>query len=178
MAKIIKARRRRRSTGAKVAKKARRAARRVVVQTKKIYRSARGVNLSKKDIIISVAAGGAGAIGAAYVMQKLPETGPLAVKGVKNGLVAAAGGFLAYKGMKKRNWALASAGLGMAAAGAAGAIREFAPSLPGASTTTTAAAPYQRRALTFAAPISRRNMISAPYSAIAGAKVRDLSEMI
>lgn len=175
MAKIIKARRR--STGAKVAKKARRAARRVVVQTKKIYRSARGVNLSKKDIIISVAAGGAGAIGAAFVMQKLPATGPLAVKGVKNGIVAAAGGFLAYKGMKKRNWALASAGLGMAAAGAAGAIREFAPALPGASTTTTAAAPY-RRALTFAAPISRRTPVSAPYSAVAGAKVRDLSEMI
>ena len=176
MAKIIKARRRRRSTGAKVAKKSRRAARRVVVQTKKIYRSARGVNLSKKDIIISVAAGGAGAIGAAYVMQKLPATGPLAVKGVKNGLVAAAGGFLAYKGMKKRNWALASAGLGMAAAGAAGAIREFAPALPGASTTTTAAAPY-RRALTFAAPISRRNTVAAPYT-FAGGKVRDLSEMI
>lgn len=160
MAKIIKARRRR-STGAKVAKKARRAARRVVVQTKKIYRSARGVNLSKKDIIISVAAGGAGAIGAAYVMQKLPATGPLAVKGVKNGLVAAAGGFLAYKGMKKRNWALASAGLGMAAAGAAGAIREFAPSLPGASTTTTAAAPYIN-APRLAAPIARRP-VAAPY---------------
>ena len=175
MAKIIKARRRR-STGAKVAKKARRAARRVVVQTKKIYRSARGVNLSKKDIIISVAAGGAGAIGAAFVMQKLPATGPLAVKGVKNGLVAAAGGFLAYKGMKKRNWALASAGLGMAAAGAAGAIREFAPALPGAAA-TTAAAPY-RRALTFAAPISRRNTVAAPYSGVAGTKVRDLSEMI
>lgn len=175
MAKIIKARRR--STGAKVVKKARRTARRVVVKTKKIYRSARGVNLSKKDIIISVAAGGAGAIGAAYVMQKLPATGPLAVKGVKNGIVAAAGGFLAYKGMKKRNWALASAGLGMAAAGAAGAIREFAPDLPGAGTTITAAAPY-RRALTFAAPISCRNTVAAPCSAVAGAKVRDLSEMI
>ena len=156
MAKIIKARRR--STGAKVAKKARRAARRVVVKTKKIYRSARGVNLSKKDIIISVAAGGAGAIGAAYVMQKLPATGPLAVKGVKNGLVAAAGGFLAYKGMKKRNWALASAGLGMAAAGAAGAIREFAPALPGATTT---AAPYIN-APRLAAPIARRP-VAAPY---------------
>ena len=175
MAKIIKARRR--STGAKVAKKARRAARRVVVKTKKIYRSARGVNLSKKDIIISVAAGGAGAIGAAYVMQKLPATGPLAVKGVKNGLVAAAGGFLAYKGMKKKNWALASAGLGMAAAGAAGAIREFSPALPRAATTPTRA-PYQRRALTFAAPIGRRNTVAAPYSAVAGSKVRDLSEMI
>lgn len=157
MAKIIKARRR--STGAKVAKKAARAARRVVVKTKKIYRSARGVNLSKKDIIISVAAGGAGAISAAYVMQKLPATGPLAVKGVKNGLVAAAGGFLAYKGMKKKNWALASAGLGMAAAGAAGAIREFAPALPGA--TTTAAAPYIN-APRLAAPIARRT-VAAPY---------------
>ena len=70
MAKIIKSSRRR-STGAKVAKKARRAARRVVVQTKKIYRNARGVNLSKKDIIISVAAGGAGAIGAALSAMKI-----------------------------------------------------------------------------------------------------------
>lgn len=174
MAKIIKARRR--STGAKVARKARRAARRVVVKTKKIYRSARGVNLSKKDIIVSVAAGGAGAIGAAYVMQKLPSTGPLAVKGVKNGLVAAAGGFLAYKGMKKRNWALASAGLGMAAAGAASAIREFAPALPGATTSTTGA-PY-RRQLTFAAPIRRENVPAAYHSVVGGGKVRDLSEMI
>lgn len=171
MAKIIKARRR---SGAKVAKKARRAARSVVVKTKKIYMSARGVNLSKKDIIISVAAGGAGAIGAAFVMQKLPATGPLAVKGVKNGLVAAAGGFIAYKGMKKKNWALASAGLGMAAAGAAGAIREFAPALPGS--TPTAAAPY-RRAITFAAPINRANPVAAPYTVVGG-KVRDLSEMI
>lgn len=157
MAKIIKARRR--STGAKIAKKARAAASRVVVKTKNIYRSAKGVNLSKKDIIISVAAGGAGAIGAAFVMQKIPATGPLAIKGVKNGLVAAAGGFLAYKGMKKKNWALASAGLGMAAAGAAGAIREFAPSLPGSTTTT--AAPYIN-APRLAAPIARRP-VAAPY---------------
>ena len=78
--------------------------------------------------------------------------------------------------MKKRNWALASAGLGMAAAGAAAAIREFAPALPGAST-TTAAAPY-RHALTFAAPISRRNTVAAPYNTVTGGKVRDLSEMI
>ena len=170
MAKIIKARRR--STGAKVAKKARRAARRVVVKTKKIYRSAKGVNLSKKDIIISVAAGGAGAIGAAYVMQKLPATGPLAVKGVKNGLVAAAGGFLAYKGMKNKNWALASAGLGMAAAGAAGAIREFAPSLPGSTAATPAAAPYIN-APRLAAPMARRP-VAAPY--MTAPRVRAVSE--
>lgn len=172
MAKLIKARRRR-STGAKIAKKARRAARRVVVQTKKIYRSARGVNLSKKDIIISVAAGGAGAIGAAFVMQKIPATGPLAYKGVKNGLVAAAGGFIAYKGMKKKNWALASAGLGMAAAGAAGAIREFAPSLPGGTTTTTTAAAPYINAPRLAAPLARRTF-AAPY--INAPRVRAVSD--
>lgn len=168
MAKIIKTKRR--STGVKVAKKARRAARRVVVKTKKIYRSAKGVNLSKKDVIISVAAGGAGAIGAAFILSKLPSTGPLAYKGVKNGLVAAAGGFLAYKGMKRKNWAIASAGLGMAAAGAANAIREFAPSLPGGTSTT--AAPYIN-APRLAAPIVRRP-VAAPY--INAPRVRTVSD--
>ena len=110
MAKIVKARSRRSSAG-KVARKTRRAARRAVVKARKIYRSAKGVNLSRKDIIVSVAAGGAGAIGASFVLAKLPDSGPLAYKGVKNGLVAAAGGYVAYKGMKKKNWALASAGI-------------------------------------------------------------------
>lgn len=149
MAKIITTRRRR-SSAAKVAKKARRAARRVVVKTKKIYRSAKGVNVSKKDIIVYVAAGGAGAIGASFVLTKLP----IANEYAKNAAVAAVGGFLAYKGMKKRNLAIASAGFGMSAVAAANVIKKVLPA-------GTMAAPYVS-VPQLAAPIPRRP-VAAPY---------------
>ena len=70
MAKIISKKRRR--GGAKKAAKS--AARRVIVQTKKVYKRAKGINVTTMDVVISVAAGGAGAIGSAVVIQKLPAT--------------------------------------------------------------------------------------------------------
>lgn len=173
MAKMIKSRRRRSSGG--IAKKAVSAARRVVYKTKKIYRSAKGVTLKPKDIIISVAAGGAGAIGAAVVLKKInagtDQTKKDAMYIAKNVAVAAAGGFLAYKGMKKKQYAIASAGLGMSAVAASNVISKFMP-----ATGTTAAAPY-RRGITFAAPIRRETTFAASYP-VSGSKVRDLSEMI
>ena len=69
MARIIKSKKRRRS-GAR--KATRSAARSVVVRTKKIYRRAKGINVTTKDVIISVAAGGAGAIASTVVAEKLP----------------------------------------------------------------------------------------------------------
>lgn len=176
MAKMIKSSRRRRSSGG-IAKKAVSAARRVVYKTKKIYRSAKGVTLTPKDIAISVAAGGVGAIGAAVVLKKINAGSDQTDKGkgtmyiAKNVAVAAAGGFLAYKGMKKKQFAIASAGLGMSAVAAANIIGKFMP-----ATGKTAAAPYQR-AITFAAPLNRKNLVAAPYT-VSGGKVRDLSEMI
>lgn len=149
MAKIIKTSRRRRSP-AKVAKAAKGAARRVVVRTKEIYRRAKSINVSTKDVVISVAAGGAGAIGSAFVLKKLPIENDY----IKNAAVLAIGGFLTYKGVKKRNMALTGAGMGMAAVGASNVILKV---LPG---TSTVAAPFVNPML--AAPI-RRPALAAPF---------------
>lgn len=136
MAKMIQKSRRRRS----VTKSVRRAGRRVIVKTKEIYRRAKSINVTKKDIILSVAGAGAGAIGSAIVLQKLPIQNTLA----KNAVVTAVGGFLAYKGVKKRNMAITGLGMGMAAVGAKGLVGVAVPSL---------AAPYVRALGT---PVVRR----------------------
>lgn len=148
MAKIISKKRRR--GGAKKAAKS--AARRVIVQTKKVYRRAKGVNVTTKDVVISVAAGGAGAIGSAIVIEKLPAT---INDTLKNAIVTAAGGFLAYKGVKKRNMALTGAGMGMAAVGAAKMAKQFIPNVPALG------APFVNPML--AAPIRMRRTVGAPY---------------
>lgn len=146
MARIIKAKKRR--TGAKKARRS--ASRSVVVQTKKIYRRAKGINVTTKDVIISVAAGGAGAIASTVVAEKLP----IANETVKAAAIAAAGGFLTYKGVKKKNMAVTGLGMGMAAAGAATMIKKFVPGV------STVGAPFINPML--AAPIRRRT-VGAPY---------------
>ena len=148
MAKIISKKRRR--GGAKKAAKS--AARRVIVQTKKVYKRAKGINVTTKDVVISVAAGGAGAIGSAIVIEKLPAT---LNDTLKNALVTDAGGFLAYKGVKKRNMALTGAGMGMAAVGAAKMAKQFIPNVP------TRGAPFTNPML--AAPIRMRRTVGAPF---------------
>lgn len=148
MAKIISKKRRR--GGAKKAAKS--VARRVIVQTKKVYKRAKGINVTTKDVVISVAAGGAGAIGSAIVIEKLPAT---LNDTLKNAIVTAAGGFLAYKGVKKRNMALTGAGMGMAAVGAAKMAKQFIPNVP------TLGAPFTNPML--AAPIRMRRTVGAPF---------------
>jgi hypothetical protein len=149
MAKIISKKRRR--GGAKKAAKS--AARRVIVQTKKVYKRAKGINVTTKDVVISVAAGGAGAIGSAIVIDKLPAT---INDTLKNAIVTAAGGFLAYKGVKKRNMALTGAGMGMAAVGAAKMAKQFIPNVPALG------APFTNPML--AAPIRMRRTVGAPFT--------------
>ena len=149
MAKIISKKRRR--GGAKKAAKS--AARRVIVQTKKVYKRAKGINVTTKDVVISVAAGGAGAIGSAIVIEKLPAT---INDTLKNAIVTAAGGFLAYKGVKKRNMALTGAGMGMAAVGAAKMAKQFIPNVPALG------APFTNPML--AAPIRMRRTVGAPFT--------------
>lgn len=148
MAKIISKKRRR--GGAKKAAKS--AARRVIVQTKKVYKHAKGINVTTKDVVISVAAGGAGAIGSAIVIEKLPAT---INDTLKNAIVTAAGGFLAYKGVKKRNMALTGAGMGMAAVGAAKMAKQFIPNVPALG------APFVNPML--AAPIRMKRTVGAPF---------------
>lgn len=153
MAKKITTKRRRRSGGS-VAERARRSARRVIVQSKKAYRRTKSINVSKKDVIISVVAGGAGAIGAEVVNEKMTF-----VKNdmIKAGIIAAVGGFLAYKGVKKRNMALTGAGLGMSAVAAANVGKKFIPGI------STVGAPYRR--VSFGAPLrSVRQQLKAPYT--------------
>lgn len=51
--------------------------------------------------MISVAGAGAGAVAAPLVIKAIPEAVPAKAS---SALIAAAGGFLAYKGLKRRIW--------------------------------------------------------------------------
>lgn len=144
MAKIIKAKK---SGGAKTRVITK--VKRVTVGAKRAAKRARravSVNVSKKDIIVTCAAGGVGAIGSAFLVSKMPETVP---DMGKNAIIVAVGAFAAYKGFKKRNKALIGAGIGAASVGAAGLVAG-AKSAAAASTAATVSAP-----------------LSAPLSAIA-----------
>lgn len=90
--------------------------RRVFVAAKRAGRRARraaGERMSAADVLLSVAGAGVGSIGGSIVLAKMPEAIPDVAK---NGILAAGGGFLAYKGIKKRNRLLMGLGLGAAAA--------------------------------------------------------------
>ena len=148
---------------AKIVKKSkggRKSRTRTVTKVKRVYVSAKrkarkirraaSASVSKKDIVLAVAGAGVGSVGSAVVLNKLPATIPVVAK---NGIVAAAGGALAYYGIKKRNKMLMGAGLGMAAVGAKNLISTAVPTLAGvprynvlrapiACTTPRLAAPY------------------------------------
>lgn len=144
MAKIIKAKKRG-GTKTRVVTKIKR----VTVGAKRAANRARravSVNVSKKDILVTCAAGGAGAIGSAFLVSKMPESVPDVGK---NAIIVALGAFAAYKGFKKRNKAMIGAGIGAASVGAAGLVAS-AKSAAAASTAETVSAP-----------------LSAPLSAIA-----------
>lgn len=90
--------------------------RRVFVAAKRAGRRARraaGERMSAADIVLSVAGAGVGSIGGSLLLAKMPEAIPDVAK---NGVLAAGGGFLAYKGIKKRNRLFMGLGLGAAAA--------------------------------------------------------------
>lgn len=87
----------------------------------KTVRKAGKINVSKKDIALSVIGAGAGSVGGALLVQKMPESVPDVAK---NAIVAAIGGFVAYKGLKSKNMAFVGVGMGAAAMGAAGVIGE------------------------------------------------------
>ncbi|MEE6207557.1 MAG: hypothetical protein VZR95_05850 [Alphaproteobacteria bacterium] len=145
MAKIIKAKK---SGGAKTRVITK--VKRVTVGAKRAAKRARravSVNVSKKDILVTCAAGGAGAIGSAFLVSKMPESVPDIGK---NAIIVAVGAFAAYKGFKKRNKALIGAGIGAASVGAAGLV-----------SSAKAAADAKADADTVSAPLS------APLSAIA-----------
>lgn len=82
-------------------------------------RRAAGVSVSKKAIAVTVAAGGAGAIGSALAISKMPESVPDIAK---NGIMVAIGAAVAYRGFKRRNNALIGAGIGAASVGVTGVI--------------------------------------------------------
>ena len=145
MAKIIKANKRGGAKTRVITK-----VKRVTVGAKRAANRARravSVNVSKKDILVTCAAGGAGAIGSAFLVSKMPERVP---DMGKNAIIIAVGAFAAYKGFKKRNKALIGAGIGAASVGAAGFVAS-----------AKAAADAKAAAATVSAPLS------APLSAIA-----------
>lgn len=99
--------------------------RRVFVAAKRAGNRARraaGERMSAADVVLSVAGAGVGSIGGSLLLAKMPESIPDVAK---NGVLAAGGGFLAYKGIKKRNRLFMGLGLGAAAAAVTNIISGF-----------------------------------------------------
>lgn len=114
MAKVVK-NTKKRSQAPAVASKVKTKTRTVVKTIKKAGK----INVTKRDIILSVAGAGVGSVGGAILVQKMPSAVPDIAK---NAIVAGLGGFVAYKGLKSKNMAFVGVGMGAAAAGAAGVI--------------------------------------------------------
>lgn len=114
MAKVVK-KTNKRSLAPAVASKVKTKTRTVVKTIKKAGK----INVTKRDIVLSVAGAGVGSVGGAILVQKMPAVVPDIAK---NAIVAGLGGFIAYKGLKSKNMAFVGVGMGAAAAGAAGVI--------------------------------------------------------
>lgn len=114
MAKVVKKAKKRSQVPA-VASKVKTKTRTVVKTIKKAGK----INVTKRDIVLSVAGAGVGSVGGAILVQKMPDAVPDIAK---NAIVAGLGGFVAYKGLKSKNMAFVGVGMGAAAAGAAGVI--------------------------------------------------------
>lgn len=104
----------------------------------KRMRRAAGVSVSKKDIAVTVAAGGAGAIGSALAISKMPESVPDIAK---NGIMVAIGALLAHRGFKRRNKALIGAGIGAASVGVTGLISAAKESAAASTAASTVSMP-------------------------------------
>lgn len=92
------------------------------------FRRAASQPMSIKDAAFAVAGAGAGGIGGAFVVSKIPATIPVAAS---NGIVAALGAVVAAFGMKKRNRVIMGAGLGMGAVGVRGLVASAVPTMAG-----------------------------------------------
>ena len=92
------------------------------------FRRAASSPVSFKDAAFAVAGAGAGGIGGAFVVSKIPATIPTAAS---NGIVAALGAVVAAFGMKKRNRVIMGAGLGMGAVGVRGLVASAVPTMAG-----------------------------------------------
>ena len=146
-----------------MAKRVKRSKTRTVTKTRKIYVSAKrkarkikraaGERMSAADIALAVGGAGVGSIGGSILLSKMPDAIPDVAK---NGILAAAGGFLAYKGLKKRNKLFLGLGLGAAAAGATNLIANVISGSPvsGCASNMALAAPYAQ--------------LAAPYTGLNG----------
>lgn len=145
-----------------MAKRVKRSKTRTVTKTRKIYVSAKrkarkikraaGERMSAADIALAVGGAGVGSIGGSILLSKMPDAIPDVAK---NGILAAAGGFLAYKGLKKKNKLFLGLGLGAAAAGATNLIANV---ISGSTVSGCSAlsAPYTQ--------------LSAPYTGLNGSE--------
>lgn len=83
----------------------------IVAKAKRARRAA-GERMGTKDVIAALIGAGVGGVGGAIAYEKMPAAFPDVVK---NGALGALGGFLAYKGLKKRSRLLMGLGLGAGA---------------------------------------------------------------
>lgn len=138
----------------------------IVTKTRRIYvgakrkarriKRAAGERMTPMDVVLAVSGAGVGSIGGSIAIAKMPAGIPDIAK---NGVLATLGGFLAYKGIKKKNRLVMGLGMGAAAAAATNLIS-------GAVSGTLLNGGTSRRALN--APYVALN---APYYALNGNNV-------
>lgn len=159
MARIVKAKKRGGAKTRVITK-----IKRVKVAAKSAARRARraaGVSVSRRDVVITCAAGGAGAIGSALLVSKMPESVPDVGK---NAIVVALGAFAAYRGYKKRNKILVGAGIGAASVGCAGLVASAKTAATATTTNAPLAIPFEQVAK-LAAPVDVAEF-AAPFAGI------------
>lgn len=162
-----------------MAKRVKRRKTRPVTKTREIYVSAKrkarkikraaGERMSATDIALAVGGAGVGSIGGSILLSKMPDAIPDVAK---NGILAAAGGFLAYRGLKKKNKLFLGLGLGAAAAGATNLIANV---ISGSTVSgcSALAAPYEQ----LAAPYTGLNGVESACLAAQLAAPYDGEEM-
>ncbi len=132
--------------------------RRVYVAAKNAGRRIRragGERMGTGEIVLAVAGAGVGSIGGSILLSKIPESIPDIAK---NGALSALGGFLAYKGLRKKNRLFLGLGLGAAAAGVTNIIGGM---ISGGTVSGVSNWPL-------AAPYTT---LGAPYTALGGCEV-------
>lgn len=132
--------------------------RRVYVAAKNAAKRARragGERMGTADIVLAVGGAGVGSIGGSILLAKMPEGIPDIAK---NGALSALGGFLAYKGLRKKNRLFLGLGLGAAAAGVTNIIGGLI-----SGGTVSGVANWQ-----LAAPY---NTMGAPYATLGGCEM-------
>lgn len=139
----------------------------VVAKAKRARRAA-GERMGTKDIIAALIGAGVGGVGGSIAYDKMPDALPDVVK---NGALGALGGFIAYKGLKKRSRILMGLGLGAGAV----AVKNVIGGIVASTSGSEVGAPCLPM---LSAPVMGTPYLSAPASSVAFGGLSENEEQI